>query len=212
MAVNKKVYQSCDRAIKAMDRENVEAFGRLKMAKWDELHIIRTVVAVYTQSAKRARKRYFGVAWDAYLIGLMLCEIDAAKAQQMARKDITLTWVDDILERVDPVTQFRFDKETDRKAYRLAETLEVTTERQKAVGKALRDWSRQLGQYAINFTDYAMIKAFEDAGIKQVMWVTQRDERVCGECDDLDGQIFDVDKVPPKPHWGCRCELMPVME
>ena len=195
-----------------MDRENVEAFGRLKMAKWDELHIIRTVVAVYTQSAKRARKRYFGVAWDAYLIGLMLCEMDVDKAQQMVEKEITLTWVDDILKRVDPVTQFRFDKETDRKAYRLAETLEVTTERQKAVDKALKYWSRQLGQYAINFTDYAMIKAFEDAGVKQVMWVTQRDERVCGECDDLDGQIFDVDKIPPKPHWGCRCQLMPVNE
>lgn len=212
MAADKKVYQSCDRAIRAMDRENVEAFGRMKMAKWDELHIIRTVVSVYTQSAKRARKRYFGVAWDAYMIGLLLCDIPDAKAQQMVKKAITLTWVDDVLERVDPVTQFRFDRETERKAYRLAETLEVTTERQKAVDKALRDWSRQLGQYAINFTDYAIIKAFADAGIKRVMWMTQRDERVCSECSDLNGQIFEIDHVPPKPHWGCRCELMPVRE
>ena len=210
MAGNVKVYQSCDRAIRAMNRENVEAFGRLKMAKWDELHIIRTVTAVYTQSARRARKRYHGVAWDAYLIGLMMCGIPEKKARQMVREVITLTWVDRILERVDPVTQYRFDRETERKAYRLAEALEVAEKRNAEIDKALRLWSRMLSQYAINITDYAMIHAFEDAGVKRVRWVTQKDERVCSECASYDEKVFRINEIPTK-HWNCRCYLVPVL-
>ena len=43
MAKEADIYSAADKAIKAMDRENVEAFGRLKMTKWDEVKIIRTV-------------------------------------------------------------------------------------------------------------------------------------------------------------------------
>ena len=213
MASDQKiVYQACDNAIRAMNRENLEDFGRLKATRWDEIQIIRRVVALYARNAKKARKRYFEVAFEAYILALLMCGIEAKKAHKMAEKEISLDWVDDMLERVDPVAGYMFERETERKAYRLAETLEVSNDRDFEINKALRFWSQQLGQFAINATDYAMIEAYKDAGIKEVYWVTQKDERVCEDCEDLDGQTFPVDEIPPKPHLGCRCLILPVIE
>ena len=206
------VYAACDKAIKAMDRENLEAFGRLKMAKFDELNIIRTVKSVYTASAKRAKKRYYEVAFEAYLIAMAMCEEEPKKAHVMAEKAITEVWIEKILADTDFVTLYRFDTEMERKAYRLAEALEVSNERDFEINKALRFWSQQLGQYAINMTDYAVLQAFADAGVEKVMWVSEHDNRVCNECHSYDGQVFEIDELPVKPHWGCRCHYIPVLD
>jgi len=206
------VYAACDKAIKALDRMNVEAFGRLKLAKWDRINIIQTVVKTYRESANQARKRYFEVAFEAYLLGLSMCGIDPKKAHRMAEKTITAAWVTAVLKQTDFITLYRFDTEAERKAYRLAETLEVSDNRNQEIDRALRHWSRQIGQYAINMTDYAMVQAFEDAGVTTVQWVAQMDERVCSECSELDGQVFQIDELPRKPHINCRCNLIPVAE
>jgi len=203
-------YGACDKAIQGMNRSNLEAFGRLKMAKWDELNIIREVKTVYRKSAREAKKRYYEVAIEAYLLMCALCDIPPRKAHAMAEKAISDEWIDGVLQETDFVTLYRFDTETERKAYRLAEALEVAENRNAEIDKALRFWSQQLGQYAINFTDYAMIMAMQDAGVKWVEWVTMKDEKVCHECGTLDGRIFPIDEVPAKPHWNCRCRLAPV--
>lgn len=205
------VYAPCDKAIRSMNRWNLEEFGKLKMASWDDVNIIRTVVSVYRKSAKRARKRYKKVAFDAFLIGLALCGIVGEKAEKMAQKAVTDEWVDKVLTETDFVTLYRFDAEAERKAYRLAEALEVTPDRNAEIDKALKVWSKQLGQYAINFTDYAMLMAYADAGVEYIRWVTQKDERVCGECASYDEEVFRIDEIPTK-HWGCRCDWVPVMK
>ena len=205
-------YKACDEAIQAMNRSNLELFGRLKMAKWDEINVIREVRTVYRKSAREARRRYYEVAFEAYLLMCALCDIEPKKAHRMAEKAITDEWVDGILKEPDLVTLYSFDSEADRKAYRLAETLEVAPDRSAEIDKALRFWSRQLGQYAINFTDYAMVQAMDDAGIEYAEWVTMHDERVCAECGPMDGNIYKIDEVPPKPHINCRCRLRPVLE
>jgi SPP1 gp7 family putative phage head morphogenesis protein len=199
------IYEACDKAIRAMNRENVEAFGRLKMSKWGKVNVIKTVVQVYRESAKKAKKRYYGIAFEVYLLGLYMCGTEPKKAHRMADKAITNEWVEDILTQTDFVTLYRFESETERKAYRLAETLEVSENRDRDIDRALKQWSQQLGQYAINFTDYALIQAYDDAGVEMVEWVTQKDERTCRSCSALDGQVFRLDEVPRKPHLGCRC-------
>lgn len=204
------IYEPCDKAIKAMNREALRDFGRLKLAKWDELHLIREVTAVYSQGTRRARKRYYEVAIEAYLLAMALCGEDPKKAHRMADSSVTLEMVDAVLTGVDPVTLYRFTTEAERKAQRLAETLEEAPDKGREIDKALRYWTRQLAQYAIAVTDAAVVKAYQDAGVERVMWVTERDERVCEECGPLDGRIFDIGSVPPKPHWGCRCRLVPV--
>ena len=165
---------------------------------------------VYRRSVKQARKRYYEVGYEAYLIAMALCDVEQKKAQRMADKAITSNWVDRILSETDFVTLYRFDTEAERKAYRLAETLEVSENRDTEIDKALRAWSKQLGQFAINITDYAVIQAYEDAGVEMVEWRTVADERRCHECMSYDGQVFRVDEVPAKPHFGCRCRFIPV--
>ena len=204
-------YAPCDIAIKAMDRETVELFGRMKMAKWDEINVIRTVTSVYRESFKKARKRYFEEAYEAYILAMLMMGTESKKAHRMADRSITLDWVDSILDRTDFVTLYRFSSESERKAYRLAEQVEVSTNRNALIDRAMKDWSRQLGQYAINFADYAVLKAYEDAGVEQVVWVTEKDERRCNTCAGLDGMVFRIHEIPPKPHYGCRCRYLPVM-
>ena len=205
-------YGACDRAIQQMNRQNLEAFGRLKMAKFDEIRIIQTVLKVYRTSAKQARKRYYEVAFEAYLLMMALCDADPKEAHTKAEAAITEEWVANVLNETDFVTLYRFEAETERKAYRLAEALEAAEDRDYEINKALRFWSQQIGQYAINMTDYAMIQAMEDAGVEYAEWVTMRDEKVCNECNTLDGQVFRVDEFPAKPHWGCRCRMRPVFQ
>ena len=205
------VYAACDRVIKAMDRENVEAFGRLKMAKWDEINVIRTVVSVYRTSAKKARKRYYEEAVEAYILGMLMCGYGNAEAHRMADKAITMEWVDERLEETNFVTLYRFNSEAERKAYRLAEQLEVAPDRNKLIDRALREWARQLGQYAIEYTDAGILQAFKDAGIERVIWMTEDDEKTCHDCIELHRKEFPIDEVPPKPHYGCRCRLIPVL-
>ena len=101
-------------------------------------------------------------------------------------------------------------EQTERKAYRLAETLEEKNWREREIDKALKYWTNQVNQYCINFTDYALIKAFQDAEALEVEWVSERDNRVCNKCYSYDGERFLVTEVPTKPHLGCRCRLIPV--
>ena len=206
------IYGPCDKAIQAMNRDNLEAFGRLKMTNFDEVKTIKVVKAVYIASARRARKRYYEVGFEAYLLAMAICGTEPKKAHQMAEKAITDEWVKAILSETDFVTLFRFDTETERKAYRLAEALEVSKDRDFEVNKALRFWSQQLGQYAINITDYAVIQAYMDAGVEMVEWDGVHDGKMCNECHSYDGQVFRLDSIPPKPHWGCRCRYLPVFQ
>lgn len=199
------IYEPCDRAIRALNREMVEDFGRLKLTKWDELNVVRKVTELYRKSAQKARKRYYEVAFEAYVLILLWNGTEPQKAHSMAEKAITEKWVDAILEEPDLLTLYAFNAETERKAQKLAETLSVAQAKDLEIDRAMRAWSKHVAQYAINFTDYAAIQAFDDAGIDEVEWVTQKDEKVCSECGPLDGKIFRLEDVPVKPHWGCRC-------
>ena len=220
------IYGPCDRAIKILNRRNLKAFGQLKLADFDSLSVIRTVKRVYRKAAKEAEAEYFRVAYDAYILGLIMCEVDAKKAEKMAGKAITKEWVDDVLKQTDFVTLYRFDTETERKAERLVEAIAVVDDanergdmrrnivmnRDAQIDQALKLWVNQLSQYAINFTDYALLQAFEDAGVEEAEWVADGDERTCGRCESMDGTVYKLSEFPAKPHPRCRCTAKPVLK
>lgn len=204
------VYEAADKAIRTMNREALRIFGELKLAKFDGLHIIRDVKRVYRKALRRVRKHLWEVAYEAYVLGMVLCGTEEKKARQRAGKAITDGWIDDYLSSVDPVLGYRFDRETDRKAERLTEQLSTSTHRDADIDAAIRYWSKQSAQAAIDVTDEAMTQAYEDAGEPKVMWITRRDGRVCEDCKERDGQIYSLNNIPPKAHWGCRCYWIPV--
>lgn len=202
------LYAMADRAIKAMNRENLKAFGRLKLAKWDEINIVRMVGVVYDESARLAQKRYLEVAKDAYIRAMAEAGMSRKEAERYAWEDITMLWVLGMLDGVDPVMMYSFAAETERKKQRLIEALSVAENKNQEIDRALRAWTVQVAQFADNAVYRARMDAFRAAGIENVMWVTQRDNRVCRECDDLNGEIFPIDAVPPPQHPHCRCYVV----
>lgn len=200
-------YDTADKAIRDMNRRNLRAFDRLKILPFDELNILRSVKKVYSDSVKLAKKRYLQIARDAYIEALVMAGIDRKKAEKMAEDDITEDWVLDMLEEYDPVTLYQFIPEAERKKDRLVEALIASHNKNEEVDKALRYWTLQVGQYAINSVDEATIDGFKEVGIKEVRWIAQEDGRVCSVCRKRDGKIYPIDQIPPKPHYSCRCYL-----
>ena len=205
------IYDAADKAIRAMNRQSLKEFNKLKLAKWDELNVVRMVNKTYDDSVRMAERRYYEIAFEAFIVAMLEAKTTNRDATRMAEDTITNDWILDMLEEVDPVTLYAFLPETERKKQRLIEALAVAHNRNAEIDKALRYWTRQVGQYADNSVFRARLEAFRRAGIEQVIWVTQEDDRVCEDCEPLDGQIFDVDNVPDPPHYGCRCRLIPVL-
>lgn len=205
------IYQGADKVIKEMNRKNLKAFNLLKLARFDELNVIRRVDATYDASVREAKRKYYEIAVEAYIVALYEARIDRVKAHEMADDTITDMFILGILEDVDPVTLYAFLPETERKKQRLSEALAATSAPAKEIDKALRYWTVQIGQYAITSVDRARLQAFKDAGIEKVKWITQEDERVCYTCGARHERVYPVDNVPPKPHIACRCYLVPVL-
>lgn len=61
------------------------------------------------------------------------------------------------------------------------------------------------------FNKAVTISTFEAAEVTKVKWVTCGDQRVRDSHKELNGRIFDIDKIPPeKDDYNCRCGLVPV--
>lgn len=205
-------FEAADRAVRDMNKRNLRAFDGLKTLKFDELNVMRSVKKVYDDAVRIAKRRYRQLATDAYIASLILAGISPEEAEERAEDSITEDWVLDMLEDYDAVTHYRFDTEVDRKKQRLAEAILSQNDKVAEVDKALRLFSQQLAQYADNSVIRATLDGYRDAGVKKVRWETEDDERVCRTCGKRNGKVYAIDRVPPAPHWRCRCQLWPVID
>lgn len=119
-------------------------------------------------------------------------------------------WLLAFLAEYNPVTLYIYDNEVDRKREYAAESIVAAKTKAEEFQRALKYWSRFSATYADLVTDEAVKKAFKDAGVERIRWVSEHDNKVCDTCEDRDGKIYPIDKVPPKSHIGCRCHLEPV--
>ena len=199
------MWEAADRAIMEMNRANLRAFGRLKTSKWDEMHIIREVTEVYRASVQLARRKYREVYEQAYYEFLLEYGLIAQAAKAKA-SGVSEGWIDSFLKDADPTVLYAFLPEADRKKERLIEALAVALNKPHEIDKALRYWTFQVGQFTDNSLIQGRMQAMRDAGVEYVMWHTQEDERVCEDCEPLDGQIFPINAMPMLPqHPRCRC-------
>ena len=87
--------------------------------------------------------------------------------------------------------------------------------------KEMADTGKENSLYAANriaVTETARVQSetaqesFRKGGFAQMIWITEMDERTCGVCGPMDGEIFDVDgaqiggELPPM-HPFCRCSV-----
>ena len=122
-------------------------------------------------------------------------------------------WIEDFFEEYNPVTKYVFKNELGRKEERLFEAL-IAMMQDKGISynAAERLLIRQVKQSGIDLEDAIVEAEYEAAGVEKVVWLAELDNRTCGTCVDMDGEIFDIDKVPPKPHINCRCTIYPYKE
>lgn len=115
-----------------------------------------------------------------------------------------------ILKDFNPVTKYSFDTEQERKRARCYEGVMSSQNIADELDIHLRAYAKMVMQYTDYYVWESVLKAYKDEGIARVEWCTEEDNRVCDDCDELDGVVFDISAVPPPQHWGCRCWLMPI--
>ena len=205
-------YLYADRAIKDMNRRNLRTFGKLKPLKFDSLNVFQSVSDVYEQSIALCKKRYRQIALNAYEAALILAGIEAEEAERMAEDSITEDWILDMLEDYDAVALYQFLPEAERKKERLVEALIASHNKGEEVNKALRLWTLQVARYADKSVEDATIDAYKKAGVKKVRWLALEDAKTCNVCAKRDGKVYSIDKIPQRPHYHCRCDIIPIEE
>lgn len=205
------MYAYTDKALAALNRQYLRLFRKLKLLDFDELNVVNEVRSVYRQADRLAKKTYLDVGIHAYLFALNEAgragfdvEIPDADATP-----IDADWIQDMLFEADQVTLYEYMPEWERKRQRLIEALAATNRPNQEIGKALKYAVLQVSHYADKSTAQAAVKAFKDAGVNRVMWVTEDDEKVCKICGPLDGLVFDLKDAPSLQHYRCRCRLVP---
>ena len=205
------IFRHADKALDALKRDISREFQALSwQLGFDELNVLETrsqVRAMYRALDAIIRRQYMMIAENAYL--------DALREQNKPRDDFdAYTFVNAMLAEFDTVSDFIYDREWTRKRDRLFESIIATQignqEMRKNLKRGLDVLYNQVRQYADNITVKARMEAFRRMGVRYVMWVTEHDDRVCRDCEDLDGKIFPIDEAPVMPaHWHCRCVYIP---
>jgi SPP1 gp7 family putative phage head morphogenesis protein len=128
-------------------------------------------------------------------------------------RDIDEAWIEEFFNAYNPVTKYVFSNEIDRKKSRLFESLVASRlVKEQSYKTAENLLKRQINQYAIDLEDTVTLMVFRDVGVEKVKWVAEHDHRTGGDCKELDGEIFDLDKAPDKLHYQCRCYLISIVE
>lgn len=170
------------------------------MTAMDELNVIKASKKMYAKLEATNEKAFLKLARDRYK------DITGEDADEKA----TLSWLLLFLLAYNPVTEFVYKNEVERKRDRFAETMVASANKLLAIRRAMSLWLRQTEQYLVLIEDEAVLRAYKRLGYKRVRWFTQEDERRCPECAARHGKIYSINKVPPKPHRNCRCYIEPV--
>ena len=173
--------------------ETTELFGRL----------MRENEKLYLQVAKKAYA-------DAVKAAIAAGYIDPGENR------INEAWVSALLGAYNFVSGYLYESEAERKRLRLAEQMMTAREYlnrtlyHDSVRRAANLWWTQASHYMLEAVDNATLDGYKDSGVDEVEWHTNIDGRECKVCRERNGKIYNIDRVPPKPHRNCRCHCVPV--
>ena len=175
---------------------------------FDELNTLETskrVNAMYKRLDEYIRKQFAVVAREAYRDACEECGHQPEGFDPDA-------FVVAMLVAYDPLSDFIYEREWTRKRDRLFESI-IATERgnqemRKNLKRGMDVLANQVRQYADNISARARIRAFRDWDADVLVWVTEKDEKVCEICAPRDEQFYPIELLPDYPaHWHCRCQL-----
>lgn len=210
------MYRYLDSLLDA-EREKIRTeFNRLSVTGFDELNVIgtqKTTQAMFDRFLKDNEALYLKSAKDAYKKAVGTAKGDGFSGKESG---VDSDWLAGVLGAYHLVTGYLYHKEVDRKRMRLNEQILTAREYdnrrmyQDSLRKTANLWWTQTVQYGISTVDEATIKAFKDMGVERVRWVAADDEKTCPTCGSRDNKVYKVSELPPKPHYRCRCHIVPV--
>lgn len=62
------------------------------------------------------------------------------------------------------------------------------------------------------FYNSAAEDSYRAAGITEIEWLTEKDDRTCEICGPLNGKRFPIGTKNAPAHVSCRCTILPVIE
>ena len=192
-------------------RQNNAQKQRFLLDGFDELNVLKGITALYDSLDKDNRKAYHELFIARYLEINAFMRGKAPKGDTL--EEMAEAYLSGLLSEPDPITLYAYDAEVPRKRDRVIESVNATPGKalkQVQMDKGLRFWSQMSGQYADEVSDGANVTALKNNGVQKVRWVTANDDKVCKTCRERNGKVYDLDRVPAKPHWRCRCYLTPV--
>lgn len=211
------MYRLADKLLEQLKKLVRREFNRLGIFGFDELNVTRV-----TTETTELFERLMAENLLRYLQAAQKASADA-KALVLAAgyedREIVIpdkAWVTAFLQSYNYVSGYLYEQEAERKRLRLAEQMLTAKEYQSraqyndSIRRAANLWWTQTSHYMLDAVDVAILYVFKAMGVIQVEWITNIDGRECQTCRDRNGQIYDIDKVPPKPHRGCRCNWKPV--
>lgn len=184
---------------------------RLNILGFDELNVLRETDALYEGLFQDAQAQFRSLYIERYLE--VLEWLEKPKPLDSFLTELVELWLIGFLKEPNENTNYAFDSEFIRKRDRTKEAVNsvpTKTQKQLQLEKAVRIALQQDSWYTDMASQDAELQAYKDAGVKRVRWQIYGDDKVCAKCESMNGNVYDIDKVPKRPHLKCRCYLVPV--
>ena len=196
-------YDLADKAIELLNKRATKRFEDAKdeAAKdgFDELSVLEVTRTLYQDLARDNQEIFLELAQERY-----------QEAEPHGEEPPDLAWLLALLAAYNAVTKVIYDNDVDRKRQYTAEGINSSTAKVTEFRRGLHYWADLTSTYADIVTDESTLKAYRDAGVRRVRWVTAGDEKVCETCRERNGKVYSINSIPPKPHRRCRCVYQPV--
>ena len=197
-----KWYRLADRTTELLNRKATKRFedAKDKAAKdgFDELSVLSVARELYDQLEADTRQVYLELAQERY-----------QEAEPHGEEPPDLAWLLALLAAYSAVSKVVYNNEIDRKRGYTAEGINSSTAKVTEFRRGLHYWADLTSTYADIVTDESTLKAYRDAGVRRVRWVTAGDEKVCETCQERNGKVYYINAIPTK-HRRCRCHYLPV--
>ena len=196
-------YDLTDKAIDLLNRRAVKRFEDAKdeaaQHGFDELNVLEVTRTLYDQLRKDNQDVFLELAQERY-----------QEVEPRGEEPPDLAWLLALLAGYSAVTKVIYDNDVDRKRQYTAEGINSSTAKVTEFRRGLHYWADLTATYGDIVTDESTLKAYRDAGVKKVRWVTVGDEKVCATCRERNEKVYPINSIPTKPHRRCRCVFEPV--
>lgn len=199
----KNFYETTEKAIELLNRRATKRFEDAKdeaaQDGFDELSVLSITRTLYDNLSADNEEIFLELAQERY-----------QETEPHGEEPPDLAWLLALLAAYNAVTKYQYTNEVERKRQYTTEGINSSTAKVTEFRRGLHYWADLTSNYADIVTDESTLKAYRDAGVKRVRWVTAGDEKVCETCRERNGKVYSINAIPPKPHKHCRCVYEPV--